>query len=202
MTHPFARFAALLLPCSAVFFLPGCESNANTGSAAATSDETAGNAAPAAAPAFDLEGNMKATVAALRIEADTLRKALASWDALTDADRQAYWAALQEGVRLADERQAMLAAHPDWGNSMCGWYDAVLRQPYGEVVQLGLRLSKQSMTGEGGKGGARNRRNQLWLDAAGSQEAVRAYLDKSMNAPLELTNLHIFCVKYGFIEDD
>jgi hypothetical protein len=166
------------------------------GSGAAPHDDKSVADAPSA-PAFDLESNMNATVAALGAECRVLRKSLGDWSSIKDADLAQYWAAKVEQRRLADALNAVLLADPARARNICEWYDAVLRTPYMDAVTLRNRLS------DGRDASAdRNQLHQLMADAAGSGDAAVEYIRAMSNNPAEPANLHVLGLKMGYIKDD
>jgi hypothetical protein len=172
--------------------VPGCTKSEPDGSA-----NTTVASAPGPASSFDLQANMTAMVEALRAERAVLTKALQSWSSIGEADRRAFWGAMSEQRRLADELSIAMEANPAWVETVCRWYDSTLRKPYGETVRLRNRLREQH-TGSS----TRNDLNQLLLDSAGAQSAVQEHFRFMHESPGEPTNLHILCVKSGHVEDD
>lgn len=189
-----APCTASLLAATAITLLPaGCRDS--------TDDSPGAPAAAAPAePAYDLPAIMEGIARTLRDEREVLSKADRAWDTLTDADRAALWAALEERMRLGDECMSMLRAYPHWTESCCEWLVTVVLEDLMEVTTLRLRLGgRDPASGRTNRSGE-NRFAVLLFDAAGSKEAARAYLRHSTGNPGSPSGMLELCQRTGHID--
>jgi hypothetical protein len=184
------RSSILLVCVAGLVTLISCSDSGSDSSSA--SDPTT---VTSSEPQWELEATIEAYADTLRAEAGVLRIELETGD-VNDEDVDVYWAALQKRIKYADQLHAMLVAEPTWLESICGWYEARLKDPHLEVIQLRNRISARDRYT-----GAAHSRAQLLKRGAGSAEGARAYTSTMVDHPAKATNIHIMCVNFGHIEE-
>lgn len=187
--------------CAAILFpaiLLGCQQEP-----AGTTPTDPASAATEATDQRGLPGIARDIADAIRAEGEVLRKALQSFDSITDADRQAYWSVLTKQRELADEMQALMTANPTWTESICEWYASQIQPADEEVIRMRNALNDRYDSGETRSNGTqRSDGAQLLMDAAGSADAARSHIQHLHDHPGSPTSLHIMCVKFGHIEEE
>lgn len=169
---------------------------AGCGGSSSNADAPA-NGVPAPEPAYDMAAIMQGMADSLDTQRTILGKAAMSWESITDADRQSLWSAIEDQMRLGDEYQAMLSAYPEWTESSCEWYISVVLTPKLQAGKARSKLITQSSSADY----ARTRYGELLIDAAGSKDAVDAFIKWVNNDPGAPKNILGLCYRFGYAQD-